>query len=162
MSEFDGTVAFTTRPGVPYYVVEMKPGDPIGYVIHTMFGSKAEEALWNNIRRLEAALATTHNDAVEKAAKVCDKYPVNSHGALPTDPAEAARQTANELSAAILSLKQEVRGKIETLPEPIEVWACLHYDVYLGASKYSRESALEYASDGEVYRATLTFKEKLK
>lgn len=60
---FDGTVSFTTRVGVPYYVVEMKPGDPIGYVIHTMFGSNSEEALWRKVQELSTALENAGKDA---------------------------------------------------------------------------------------------------
>ena len=42
--------------------------------------------------------------AYVRAALVADNYPAHTHGALATDPSEAAAQTAREISAAIRAL----------------------------------------------------------
>lgn len=44
------------------------------------------------------------NDAIEAAAKVASDFPADTHGCLHTDPANAAMQAGQEISAAIRAI----------------------------------------------------------
>jgi hypothetical protein len=41
-----------------------------------------------------------------RAALIADNFPADTHGNLPTDPREAARQAAQEISAAIRAMSR--------------------------------------------------------
>lgn len=58
------------------------------------------------------ALKRCRNEALDEAAFLVENFPVYTHGALKTEPFEAANQICGELVTAILNLK-----KVEPLTE---------------------------------------------
>jgi len=60
----------------------------------------ADEAMGLCVGMVRAGLA--------RAAMIADNYPAETHGSLPTDPREAARQAAQEISAAIRAMSRRM------------------------------------------------------
>jgi hypothetical protein len=69
-----------------------------------------DEAVARVMPKVMALCAGMVQAALIRASMIADNYPAYDHGALPTDPREAAAQTAREIGAAIRAMSErEIR-----------------------------------------------------